>query len=517
MQRSKPSIQLASVTKQAANKSQADLAVASTRTQPSIFDRIKDKIQTFKSGEASRSKMQEYVERKNAEQTYVYPFGVEKDPLVLKVLCQLLYDELESSIRKNAMLSPSSRFLSPTDRSQLLSRKNLQDSGSDIMTKINSLQANRDLDLKKRNNDIESLRKELEAAKKTVQEREVAIVDLKVENRSYKIKNEKSVNTLKEFSSFLEQLKGFLEDLSSWQSDEASKKKQTSSNRAFKINTMLSSTQQISQRMLIELKNLAQSAVQVNKSLENLPLGSKVMKILSQDKIQHPGGIKKSRIENQIKSTPKLLKNPQSHQVLKPAAQLIKQQAPVPPQAPSHSLPPQEPEKSNISQPFSTFVSQSRLPEIPSEANSLIFHLSPDKTPTSVKSWHAIDTLADICRRSMSKRPSLFDDESKANLDVVSLACRVIAKLEDAGPAIEVDKIVDKEGSDIEKLKKELEKTAGEKRELCGWCLDQINFIENIIDSPQELVQVFKSKNIDLIHGEASKVKLFVEKVENNN
>ena len=37
--------------------------------------------------------------RRSRDDRLIYPFGVERDPLVVKVLCQVLYDELERSLR----------------------------------------------------------------------------------------------------------------------------------------------------------------------------------------------------------------------------------------------------------------------------------------------------------------------------------------------------------------------------------------------------------------------------------
>lgn len=60
---------------------------------------VLSKVNHFKLSGISRVRITEYMNRKSREDRLVYPFGVESDPLVLKVLAQVLYDELEKSVR----------------------------------------------------------------------------------------------------------------------------------------------------------------------------------------------------------------------------------------------------------------------------------------------------------------------------------------------------------------------------------------------------------------------------------
>lgn len=60
---------------------------------------VKDKVNHFKMSGSSRVRVAEYMNRKNREDPLIYPFGAERDILVLKVLNQVLYDELNKTIR----------------------------------------------------------------------------------------------------------------------------------------------------------------------------------------------------------------------------------------------------------------------------------------------------------------------------------------------------------------------------------------------------------------------------------
>lgn len=71
------------------------------RMRKSAFLDVIDKVNHFKLSGSSRVRISEFMNRKNKEDKLVYPFGMERDPLVMKVLVQVLYDELDKSLRSS--------------------------------------------------------------------------------------------------------------------------------------------------------------------------------------------------------------------------------------------------------------------------------------------------------------------------------------------------------------------------------------------------------------------------------
>ena len=59
----------------------------SRQTRMQVYKQIQTRYQAFKQGNASRTKIQEYISKKNNEQTLACSFSEEKDVLSLKVLC----------------------------------------------------------------------------------------------------------------------------------------------------------------------------------------------------------------------------------------------------------------------------------------------------------------------------------------------------------------------------------------------------------------------------------------------
>ena len=98
------------------------------KTRKSVFLDVISKINHFKLSGTSRIRVTEYMTRKSREDKLVYPFGVERDPLVLKVLSQVLYDELEKSIRIGCT--------GPTPLSKAKADQALLDSMSEAVTQL---------------------------------------------------------------------------------------------------------------------------------------------------------------------------------------------------------------------------------------------------------------------------------------------------------------------------------------------------------------------------------------------
>jgi len=90
-----------------------------------VYNSLKQKFLGFNNGNLSRTKVQEYLERRNKEQPFVYPFAQEKDLLALRILCQLLYDEMEALMKRLEQHLPNTPCFSnlqPLEKQKLLRR-----------------------------------------------------------------------------------------------------------------------------------------------------------------------------------------------------------------------------------------------------------------------------------------------------------------------------------------------------------------------------------------------------------
>lgn len=76
-----------------------DSVKAAEKLKKNVFLRVMDKVNHFKTSGTSRIRIAEYMVKRNSEDTAVYRFGIEKDELCLKVLCHILYEELEGLIK----------------------------------------------------------------------------------------------------------------------------------------------------------------------------------------------------------------------------------------------------------------------------------------------------------------------------------------------------------------------------------------------------------------------------------
>lgn len=115
---------------------------------------IISKINHFKLSGTSRIRTAEYMNRKSRDDKLIYPFGIERDPLVLKVLNQILYDELEKSIRACCT--------GPTPQSKARAEQSLVDSMSEAVQKI------REEEQSKHADKIQSLKTEIDMYKQQI-------------------------------------------------------------------------------------------------------------------------------------------------------------------------------------------------------------------------------------------------------------------------------------------------------------------------------------------------------------
>ena len=496
-------IQLGSSLGQQALTPNAELSLSSTLSHMTVYEKIKTKLNTFKNGGASRVKMQDYIEKRNSEQSNVYPFAMEKDPLVLKVLCQLLYDEIELANRKNSILSQ-------TSRTQRFSKCSNIDQGIDIVSKLTSMQAGKDQDsikitktVRDLKTELRDLKTELVKAKKTASDGQTMIFELKVENMSLRIKNNKTLNTFKDFSVFLDKLNAFLEDIRSSQSESNNLIKKSTKSKSSKIELIKEAAVEISDRMTRELKSLEMCVSKKNRNPECLPSESRISVMESY------GGIKinnspsqKKREGTSVKSTSN--KNTAnvslSQQNIRPAAQLIRQ--PSATSAMTKLLLQPKPQKSFTSSVLLTTTSSSPPLKHPAPATS------PVNQPHTHTATHA--SLRHACKAAMQTHGHAVDG-SMADADDCLMAARLIRWLSDglergcdARAAVEAK---------CGRVEGELRIARDGVRELCVRAVDQVGFVGKLIGGPERLVKVFVSKNAELISAEREKVKLYAEKV----
>ena len=76
-----------------------DLSSSFRDLRKKVLLNVLDRVNHFKLSGTSRVRTSEYMRRRNREDPLIYQFGIEKDPLLLQVLCQVLYDELENSLK----------------------------------------------------------------------------------------------------------------------------------------------------------------------------------------------------------------------------------------------------------------------------------------------------------------------------------------------------------------------------------------------------------------------------------
>lgn len=102
----------------------ADSNRQSVDTRRVVFDHIADKFKTFKVEKPNSTKIEDYLIKRNEEQASAVRFANESDTLALKILCQLLYDEVErlcermDSVNLNSHLSHQQSFYPTLPQSQ---------------------------------------------------------------------------------------------------------------------------------------------------------------------------------------------------------------------------------------------------------------------------------------------------------------------------------------------------------------------------------------------------------------
>lgn len=80
------------------------------KLRKNAFLDVMNKVNHFKLSGSSRVRISEFMNRKSREDKLMYPFGIERDPLIMKVLIQILYDELDKSMRACCTgLTPASK------------------------------------------------------------------------------------------------------------------------------------------------------------------------------------------------------------------------------------------------------------------------------------------------------------------------------------------------------------------------------------------------------------------------
>jgi len=155
-----------------------DLSSSFKDLRKKVFLNVLDRVNHFKLSGTSRVRTTEYMRRRNREDSHIYQFGIEKDPLVLQVLCQVLYDELENSLKN----------LSNIEKSYELEQKRKQgrEDSMQLQTVLELVEKVRREESDRFERDISSLNIQLKSHKRAIESKDKLISRLKADKSMYR-------------------------------------------------------------------------------------------------------------------------------------------------------------------------------------------------------------------------------------------------------------------------------------------------------------------------------------------